>query len=232
MKNGKYQNGGSKRIMVLALALVLLLGCGIGGTIAWLTANSGTVTNTFTVGDINITLQEYPFKVENGVTSTSELDKSATPVQTINTYKVVPGGSQPKEPFVTVVANSENCYVYVCVDNNLTIDQKVVVTYDINTTDWVQVATKTDDTTGAVTTLYRYKDIVTMSDADQDKTVFTKVEYDDGIQKDVDSNNLKIGQLKDKTIVLNAFAHQSDNTNQTTADTAAKAHFGFTTTNP
>lgn len=226
MRNGKYQNGGSKRILVLALALVLLLGCGIGGTIAWLTANSGTVTNTFTVGDINITLQEYPFKVENGVTSTSELDKNATPVQTINTYKVVPGGSQPKEPFVTVKANSENCYVYVCVENNLTINNTIVVTYDINTTDWVQVATKTDATTGAVTTLYRYKDVVAMSNEDQKKTVFTAVSYSDTILKDA-ADKTNISQLIDKTIVLNAFAHQSDNTNQNTADTAAKAQFNF-----
>lgn len=229
MKTGNYQNNKPVKGMALALVLVLLIGCGIGGTLAWLTAQSATVTNTFTVGDINITLQEHPFKTN----STTELDETSTPVQSINTYKVVPGGTQPKKPFVTVKAKSENCYVYVCIENNLTIDKAVVVTYDIQTTgdnkEWEQVATKTDDTTGAVTTLYRYKDVIAYNETeDQRKTVFTTVSYSADIKKDVSATELKIGQLKDKTIVLNAYAHQSDNTNVETADAAAKAHFGFT----
>lgn len=206
-----------KKILAMVLAVVLLIGVGVGGTLAWLTATSGTVTNTFTVGDINITLQEYPFK-EN---STTQLDEDvAKAVNAISTYKVVPGGEQPKKPFVTVEANSENCYVYVTVENNLTIEKNIVVTYDINTTEWVQVGTaKVNSETGAVTTLYRYKDIVTNNTADQIKTVFTKVSYNENILK---SN---INQLENKTIVLNAFAHQSDNTTQDVADAAAKDHF-------
>lgn len=216
-----------KKIAVTLLAVIVLIGCTAGATLAWLTAQSETVTNTFTVGDINITLQEYPFKTN----STTELDEDATPVQSINTYKVVPGGTQPKKPFVTVRAKSENCYVYVCIENNLTIDKTVVVTYDIKTTgedkEWEQVATKTDDTTGAVTTLYRYKDIIAYHETEnQSKTVFTTVSYSKDILKDA-ADKAYIGQLKDKTIILNAYAHQSDNTNQATADAAAKDHFGF-----
>lgn len=221
-----------KKTLALVLALVLVFGCAVGGTLAWLSATSGTVTNTFTVGDISITLQEYPFKND----STTELDKDATPVQQIDTYKVVPGGKQPKEPFVTVEANSENCYVYVCVTNNLTIDKTIVVTYEINNK-WVEIATKTDATTGAVTTLYRYKvnDITniveTSTTHNQLTSVFTEVTYADTIEKDVSDTALKIGQLKDKTIVLNAYAHQSDNTTQAVADAAAKDHFGFPSAN-
>lgn len=211
----------AKKIMAALLAVILLIGIGVGGTLAWLTATSGTVTNTFTVGDINITLLEYPFK-EN---STTELDENvAKAVNAISTYKVVPGGEQPKKPFVTVEANSENCYVYVMVQNNLTIDKNIVVTYDINTADWIPVGEpKVNAETGAVTTLYRYKDIVTNDTADHIMPVFTKVSYSSGILK---SN---ITELKDKTIVLKAFAHQSANTDQATADAAAQAHFFPTT---
>lgn len=205
----------AKKIVAALLAVVLLIGIGVGGTLAWLTATSGTVTNTFTVGDINITLQEHELKADGTFDTTKEVTEN-------NNYKVIPGGEQPKDPFVTVKANSENCYVYVMVENNLTIDNKIVVNYDINTTDWIQVATKTNETTGAVTTLYRYKDIVSNNTADQIKTVFTKVSYSNTILK---SN---ITQLQGKTIVLNAFAHQSDNiTDVTIVDNEAKTQLSF-----
>lgn len=217
------KNSGMKVVATL-LAIALLIGGVVGGTLAWLTATSGTVTNTFTVGDINITLQEYPFKTD----STTELDENATPVQSIDTYKVVPGGEQPKKPFVTVKAKSENCYVYVNVVNNLTIDNTLVVNYD-SPANWTEVASKTA-ADGTVSTLYRYNSIMNYSENDSEPlVVFTKVSYSDSIQKDNSETDLEIGQLKDKTIVLNAYAHQSDNTDQATADAAAKAHFGFST---
>ena len=46
----------SSKTLALLLALVLVLGVAAGGTIAWLVAQSDTVTNTFTYGDINIAL--------------------------------------------------------------------------------------------------------------------------------------------------------------------------------
>lgn len=211
-----------KKIVAMILAVVLLIGVGVGGTLAWLTATSGTVTNTFTVGDINITLQEYPFKED----STTELDENATPVQSIDTYKVVPGGEQPKKPFVTVKAKSENCYVYVNVVNNLTIDNTLVVNYD-SPTNWTEVAKKTA-ADGTVSTLYRYNSIMKYSENDSEPlVVFNKVSYSDSIQKDNSVTDLEIGQLKGKTIVLKAYAHQSDNTTQAVADAAAKAQFGY-----
>ena len=212
----------ARKALMLILCAALLVSATVMGTLAYLTAESKTVTNTFTVGDINITLQEYPFKTD----STTELDESATPVQSIDTYKVVPGGEQPKKPFVTVKAKSENCYVYVNVVNNLTIDNILVVNYD-TPVDWIEVASKTaDDRT--VSTLYRYKNIMNYSENDSEPlVVFTKVSYSDSIQKDNSETDLEIGQLKGKTIVLNAYAHQSDNTEQDVADAAAKAQFGY-----
>ena len=47
-----------KRSVALLVAIALLIGCAAGGTMAWLTMQTGTITNTFTVGDINITLDE------------------------------------------------------------------------------------------------------------------------------------------------------------------------------
>lgn len=79
--------------MTVALVLVVAL-ASVGGTIAWLTAQTGEVVNTFTVGDINITLTE--------TTGTS--------------YKIVPGNNINKDPKVTVNANSEACWLFVKVE--------------------------------------------------------------------------------------------------------------------
>lgn len=84
------RRGISTKTLVALLSLVLLLGCSLGGTLAWLADSTGPVTNTFTVGDIDITL-----------------------VETTEDYKIVPGVNIAKDPKVTVLANSEACWLFV-----------------------------------------------------------------------------------------------------------------------
>lgn len=84
----------SSRAFIALLALVLVIGCVAGGTVAWLVVTSDTVTNTFTYGDINIALAES--------TGTS--------------YKVIPGTTIKKDPTVTVKNGSEACYLFVKVE--------------------------------------------------------------------------------------------------------------------
>lgn len=89
-----------KKILAAVLACALCVGIGVGGTLAWLTATAPAVTNTFTVGDIDISLTE--------TTGTS--------------YKFVPGDTIAKDPTVTVEADSEACYLFIHVtDANNTI---------------------------------------------------------------------------------------------------------------
>ncbi len=84
----------SGRAFVTLLALVLVFGCAVGGTFAWLTAKTDAVVNTFTYGDINISLTET----------------------TGNDYKIVPGVDISKDPKVTVKADSEACWLFVKVE--------------------------------------------------------------------------------------------------------------------
>ena len=84
----------SGRAFVTLLALVLVFGCAVGGTFAWLTAKTDAVVNTFTYGDINI-----------GLAETSG-----------NDYKIVPGVNITKDPKVTVKAGSEACWLFVKVE--------------------------------------------------------------------------------------------------------------------
>lgn len=74
--------------LALIMCAVLLT---VGTTLAWLTDQSNKIENTFTVGDIEIELEE-----------SDNLD-----------LKIVPGKEITKDPQVTVLANSENCYLFV-----------------------------------------------------------------------------------------------------------------------
>lgn len=96
MKNHANRRSVSSKAFAAVLALVLVLGCALGGTVAWLVAKTDTVTNTFTYGDINITLTEE--KPANRET------------------KIIPGVDIEKDPKVTVKANSEACWLFVQVD--------------------------------------------------------------------------------------------------------------------
>lgn len=106
----------SGKLVVAMLAVTLLIGCAIGGTVAWLTATTDSVVNTFTYGDINITLTE-----------SKPADRQA---------KIIPGVDIEKDPKVTVKANSEACWLFVKVEESgKFVENKV--TYSI-ATGWTQ----------------------------------------------------------------------------------------------
>ncbi len=62
MKNGKHAAaGGMKRSLVLVVSVLALVLAVAGGTLAWLTANSGPVTNTFTPAHVTCEVVEEKF---------------------------------------------------------------------------------------------------------------------------------------------------------------------------
>ena len=100
-----------KRI-ALVVAITLLLGCAIGGTLAWLIDDTVPVVNTFTSSDVEITLDESD--VDN---STDDKDRD-----TSNSYKMVPGATITKDPKVTVETGSEDCWLFVKVVKSANYD--------------------------------------------------------------------------------------------------------------
>lgn len=84
----------SSRAFIALLALVLVIGCVAGGTVAWLVAKTEPVVNTFTYGNIDITLTE----------AAGGADKQ---------FKIIPGTNIEKDPKVTVEAGSEDCWLFV-----------------------------------------------------------------------------------------------------------------------
>ena len=112
-----------KRTMVAGLlAVVLVLTTVIGGTLAWLTAKTPEVTNTFTVGNIDIALEE----------TTGE------------EYKMVPGAVLSKDPAATVEGGSEACWLFVEVVNSANLEDYVSFEYR---SDWHEL--KAEDTPGS-----------------------------------------------------------------------------------
>ena len=120
----------AKKIVAALLAVVLLIGIGVGGTLAWLKAATGPVTNTFTVGDIDIELKEHKLQANGTLDSNTEVTSEGT-------YKIVPGDEQPKDPFVRFTKDSEPCWLFVKVEEkNNTVDGKNYVTYSVDTSKW------------------------------------------------------------------------------------------------
>lgn len=81
----------NRRIALTVCLMLVVMAASIGGTVAWLTAKTNPVVNTFTYGDINIALAET----------------------TGSDYKIIPGKDIDKNPKVTVKANSEACWLFV-----------------------------------------------------------------------------------------------------------------------
>ena len=98
-----------KKAIALVLACVMCVGIGIGGTLAWLTAKTTAVTNTFTVGDIELDLYEHLLN-DDGTLKTGDTDITRTG---INDYKIVPSVNLNKDPQVVVKAGSEACWLFV-----------------------------------------------------------------------------------------------------------------------
>lgn len=96
-----------KKKVLSIVAVVLVLCCAIGGTLAWLTAKSDVVTNTFAPSNIKIELKE--------TTGTQ--------------YKMVPGYTIEKDPAAKVLAGSEECWLFVKLEKSANFDS--FMTYDM-----------------------------------------------------------------------------------------------------
>lgn len=140
-----------KKKIALLMAVVMLFGATVAGTLAWLKDTTDPVTNTFTVGDINISLEE--------TWNTDSDDEGTEPDYW--TAKMIPGSVYAKDPVVTVEPNSEKSYVFIEVkeaNNEITVDGvKVdpIVMYEDNLVAG-EGFTKYSETTaeGVTTTVY------------------------------------------------------------------------------
>lgn len=97
-----------KKILVACLCVALAVLTIAGTTLAYLTSQD-KVTNTFTVGNVKITLDEKD--VDNS-TPNAERDKA-------NAYILMPGKKYEKDPTVHVDPVSEDSWIFVKVENGI-----------------------------------------------------------------------------------------------------------------
>ncbi len=165
----------NKKSLLIVLCVALLVSVTIVGTLAYLT-DRDTVTNTFTVGDVQIRLDEA--KVDTNGEAVDPEERV-----TANTYHLIPGKTYDKDPTMTVEKGSEAAYVRMRVTiNKLAALDAIFAPEGADLTEiflgtnqnWVYYGeTEAND---AITYEFRYKEIVAKSDADQElPALFTQI---------------------------------------------------------
>lgn len=188
------RRGISTKTLVALLSLVLLLGCSLSGTLAWLADKTDPVTNTFTVGDIDITL-----------------------VETTTDYKIVPGVNIAKDPKVTVEADSEACWLFVKVDEANWPDFK---DGDARKVDYA-IAQGWTKLTGVTGVYYREVDAETAKNGDDWQVLAGDNTYPDGVVTVSDTltkSELQELASNNPTLTFTAYAVQQEG-----VDTAEEA---------
>ena len=151
----------SKAILMVVCAM-LLVAASVMGTLAYLTS-SAYVTNTFSVGKVAITMDEADVDDYGNVL----LGDDETPLARVqaNKYKLVPGHTYTKDPTIHVQAKSENCWVFVKIENGLGVD---VTLENMNSKFEPLIVDNAH-----VDDVYYYEDIVPYSEDVTDLVVFT-----------------------------------------------------------
>ena len=198
-----------KAILTLCSAL-LLVSLSVGATLAYLTSTDAVV-NTFTVGQVKITLDEAPVDA-NGQETTGDRVKA-------NDYHLLPGHEYDKDPTVHVEANSEDCFVYIRVDNNGIEKVEapagakmadgtayVTVAQQILNNGWTWVKNENN-------VHYFYK-TVAKATTQQDLEVFSNFMVSNAIDNDTLAKYYQDAQAdtetKDKNVTVDAYAVQKD----------------------
>ena len=154
-----------KNVLMMAMSLVLVAVIAVGGTLAYLTSNSGTLTNTFTVGNgydddpdnPALVLDETAKKVGSvnpSVIATTIEDRTETGNTDDTKYDpLAPGSKIAKDPTLYLKNGSPDSYVFAKVTgvdalvatNGIIVSTKAALdvndndTSELNTTYWTKV---------------------------------------------------------------------------------------------
>lgn len=155
----------ARKAILLVLCVICLVVASVMGTLAYLT-DTEEVKNTFTVGNIQIKLDE----------SNEATPETTDRTEAGNAYvDIQPGQTYVKDPTVTVLADSENCYVRMLVTVEYAeAADAVLAKYDYQTwfdfdDSWTaQTEVKTVKANGKIARTYefRHNDVVADSTTD------------------------------------------------------------------
>ena len=101
-----------RNTIVLSLVAVVLIITTVLTTLAYL-ASSAAVTNTFSVGNVSLTMFETPVDEDGKKVENAQKTSSA------NHYTLKPGVTYDKDPSIFVAANSTDSYLFVVIRNDI-----------------------------------------------------------------------------------------------------------------
>lgn len=198
----------AKKAIIAALCAVMLVVGSVAGTMAYLTSTD-EVVNTFTVGNVQIKLDEAKANADGTL-----YDNGATRVDA-NSYKLLPGRTYKKDPMVTVLEGSENSYVKMTVTFSKAAELDAIFTptgadmtsifngYD--STNWIYKGNTKD--TGANTRTYEFWYKATVAAPADDVALDALF---DSITVPGSITNTQLATIKGMTITVNAYAIQAD----------------------
>ena len=207
-----------KKLLIMSVAMVLVCAFAVGMTIAYLTSTD-EVVNTFTVGNVQIKLDEA--KVNPDGTIVPNVDRVKT-----NSYKLIPGHTYNKDPMVTVLSGSESSYIKMTVtfSNSSELDAIFAPTgadltsifngYDRTT--WIYKGNTENTGNNTRTYEFWYKETVAAPTADIALDALF-----DSITVPGNINNDQLATIEGMTITVNAYAIQADGFADATAAWAA-----------
>ncbi len=197
----------AKKAMLMTLCAIILVVATVFGTMAYLTA-SDEVVNTFTVGNVKITLDEAKVNPDGSPVEGADRVKE-------NSYKLMPGHTYNKDPMVTLLAGSETSYVKMTVTFSKANELDAIFApgganltsifggYD--STNWIAKGNTKDATANTRTYEFWYKDAVGAPTADVAlDALFDSITVPCTITKE------QLDTIKGMTITVNAYAIQAD----------------------
>lgn len=174
------------KALLLTLCAVLLVTASVLGTIAYLTSTD-TVENTFTVGSVEISMDEAAVNPDGTVIANADRVQE-------NSYHLLPGHPYTKDPIIHVGSDSEDCWIFVKVENGISdIEAGTTIANQLTTNGWTAVSGTTD--------IFAYQDIVSK---DTDIPVVGSFT----ISGDVDADDL--AEYENAEIIVTAYAVQAD----------------------
>ena len=210
----------TRKILLMAACAILLVCISVGATVAYLTSTD-TVKNTFTVGNIQIKLDEAKANPDGSLVENADRVKA-------NSYKLLPGHTYNKDPMVTVLSGSEPAYIKMTVTfskaNELDAIFASVGGADLtsifngyDSDNWIYKGNTENTTDHTRTYEFWYKDAVGAPTADVALDALF-----DSITVPGTITNAQLDTIAGMTITVNAYAIQADGFAD--ADAAWKAY--------
>lgn len=157
-----------KKSLLILICIFCVAAVSVFGTLAYLT-DRDSVVNTFTIGHVNIELDEAAVDADGQLI----LDDEGEPVDRVkgNEYHLIPGKSYIKDPTITIQANSEESYIRMILTiHNASTVQAMIDSHQLgdfaaliggwDKTIWLYQGFIEDETANTISFEFRYKEAV------------------------------------------------------------------------